>query len=50
MVFFGFLNLREKFVVLFLNGDLLVMRKNNFYVKIECIRDKGLFNFFSNII
>lgn len=50
MALLGLLNPREKSVVLLLNGDSSVMRKNNFYVKIECIRDKGLPNFSSNTI
>lgn len=37
-------------VVLLLDGDSSVMRENNFCVKIECIRDKGLPNFSSNTI
>lgn len=41
---------RKKSVVLLLDGDSSVMRENNFYVKIECIRDKGLPNFSSNTI
>lgn len=41
---------RKKSVVFLLDRDSSVMRENNFYVKIECIRDKGLPNFSSNTI
>lgn len=49
MAVLGFLDPNAKDVLL-LDGDSSVMRKNNFYVKIKWIRDKGLPNLSSNTI